>query len=435
MAKIFISYRRDDAKYPADRLHSALKKYVRNPKSNIFIDIDGIPAGVNFAQYLDEKVSQCEVLLALIGPDWIHAVNPNTGKRRLDDPTDFVRIEIASALKRNILVAPILLDGASMPSKDELPDDLKALVLQNGVEVRRDTFNYDVERLMRKLDLRRLKAARGITWVASRSGPANQASTTGRHSAAVLAGAVFLIAALGAGWGYTQGWFGTQAANPADTAAATPAESKLLPAAASNDEGEATAWRAAERAQTAEAYSSYLDAYETGAHAAEAKAALERIFDDADWATVSVGDRAALRAYLSAHPSGAYVDEAKSALAQLDEKERQAALAKTEDDRKELARKATERRDDELKEAERQADERAWSIAKSADTVSAFSAYIEQYPNGINAHIARAGIDRLSAQIGVSSSASQSEGASESSAKTCRTVQKVLPRRSIEPRR
>lgn len=120
-----------------------------NPKRDIFIDIDNIPVGVNFVEHLDSQVRQCDILLALIGPDWLDARNPKNGQRRLDDPKDFVRIEIASALKRGIPVAPVLLDGAAFPNEEELPDDLKALVLRNGVEVRRTSFDDDVDRMIR----------------------------------------------------------------------------------------------------------------------------------------------------------------------------------------------------------------------------------------------------------------------------------------------
>ena len=91
MARLFISYRRDDTQYQADRLHAAIAPHVDDPARDIFIDIDNIPLGVNFAAYLDDKVSQCEVLLALIGPNWL-AARDGEGRRRLDDPGDFVRI-------------------------------------------------------------------------------------------------------------------------------------------------------------------------------------------------------------------------------------------------------------------------------------------------------------------------------------------------------
>ena len=152
MAKIFISYRRDDSQYPADLLHKALAPHVDNPKEDIFIDVDNIPLGVNFVEYLDEKVSQCEVLLALIGPRWASATDER-GNRRLDNPEDFVRIEIASALKRGIPVVPVLLDGAPVPRAEDLPDDLKELAVRNGEEIRRASFDGDAERLIRKLGL------------------------------------------------------------------------------------------------------------------------------------------------------------------------------------------------------------------------------------------------------------------------------------------
>ena len=122
MAKIFISYRREDAQHQADRLHAVIAPHVEDAARDIFIDIDNIPLGVNFAAHLDEKVSQCEVLLALIGPGWLEA-RDNAGNRRLDDPEDFVRIEIASALKRGIPVVPVLLDGAPVPRAQDLPEE------------------------------------------------------------------------------------------------------------------------------------------------------------------------------------------------------------------------------------------------------------------------------------------------------------------------
>ncbi|MCI4644402.1 MAG: OmpA family protein [Hyphomonadaceae bacterium] len=147
MAKLFISYRRSDTQYQADRLHTAIRPHVEDPARNIFIDIDNVPLGVNFATYVDEKVSQCEVLLALIGPDWLEA-RAEDGKRRLDDPEDFVRIEIASALKRGIPVVPVLFDDAPVPRPEQLPEDLKELSLRNGVQIRRATFEEDVVRLV-----------------------------------------------------------------------------------------------------------------------------------------------------------------------------------------------------------------------------------------------------------------------------------------------
>lgn len=154
MPKIFISYRRGDTQYQADRLHGLLKDVVDAPE-DIFIDVDSIPIGVDFVQYLDEQVARCDVLLALIGANWLEPVDRATGERRIDDPRDFVRVEIASALKRGIPVAPVLFDNATFPSEHQLPDDLKQLARRNGAQVRRLSFDADVERLIRGLNLSR----------------------------------------------------------------------------------------------------------------------------------------------------------------------------------------------------------------------------------------------------------------------------------------
>jgi outer membrane protein OmpA-like peptidoglycan-associated protein len=160
MSKVFISYRREDSQHQADRLHAALKSYVPDPEQDIFIDVDNIPLGVDFSAHLESKVAQCDVLLALIGSDWLSICDAKTGARRLDDPQDFVRVEIASALKRGVAVVPVLLDGAAFPVVQDLPDDLKPLARRNGVELRRLTFDADVERLTRGLGMERRHVSR-----------------------------------------------------------------------------------------------------------------------------------------------------------------------------------------------------------------------------------------------------------------------------------
>jgi hypothetical protein len=151
MTKFFISYRRDDARYPASRLHAALKAHVENPQSDIFIDVDSIPAGVDFIAHLEARVAECDVLLAVIGAEWMELRNPQTGTRRLDDPGDLVRIEIATALRRGIPVVPVLLDGVSIPPVEQLPEDLRDLSRRNGVPVRHESFESDVARLVERL--------------------------------------------------------------------------------------------------------------------------------------------------------------------------------------------------------------------------------------------------------------------------------------------
>ncbi len=199
MPKIFISYRREDSQYQADRLHAALKRHVDDPRRDIFIDIDNIPIGVDFADHLDAQVAQCDVLLAVIGPSWLTVRNPKTGQRRLDDPKDFVRVEIASALKRGIPVAPVLLDGTPFPSEGDLPDDLKPLARRNGAEVRRTNFDADTERMIQGLSLgdqrarertaRQSKPAQGIS--------TDKASDASRFVLFVIAGILLLVAGMG----------------------------------------------------------------------------------------------------------------------------------------------------------------------------------------------------------------------------------------------
>jgi hypothetical protein len=151
MPKIFISYRREDSRHAVGRLHGALKQHVKDPKRDIFIDIDNIPRGVDFVDHLDQQVAQCDVMLAVIGPHWLSVTDPNTGARRLDDPTDFVRIEVASALKRGIPVVPVVLDDTKIPSAEFLPDDLRALSRRNGERLEHESFDADVTRLIRNL--------------------------------------------------------------------------------------------------------------------------------------------------------------------------------------------------------------------------------------------------------------------------------------------
>ena len=150
-AKVFISYRREDSRYQADRIHKALSQAI--PPDDVFMDVDSIPPGANFRKTLKDWVDQCEVVLALIGSGWIKAKDPKTRRRRLNDPSDFVRIEIGEALARGIPVVPVLIDGAPLPDSRLLPDDLKELADRQAEFVEFRTFDADVERLITRLKL------------------------------------------------------------------------------------------------------------------------------------------------------------------------------------------------------------------------------------------------------------------------------------------
>ena len=150
MPKIFISYRREDSQGSADFLYSLLQEHFG--AENIFYDIDSIPYGCDFVEYIDEQVSQCDVLLALIGQRWI-AAKSQEGTSRLHDECDFVRIEIASALARNIIVIPVLVEGAEMPSREKLPPALEELARRQAAHVRPGSdFRRHVERLIQHLE-------------------------------------------------------------------------------------------------------------------------------------------------------------------------------------------------------------------------------------------------------------------------------------------
>jgi hypothetical protein len=146
---IFISYRREDAAHAAGRLVDRLEKTYQ--RDQIFMDIDNIEPGVDFAKALSEKVQGCDVLLAIIGPNWLD-VTDDDGHRRLDSPRDFVRIEIETALKRDVRVIPVLVDGAPMPREQQLPEPLRELSRRQAVRLVHEQFAADVDRLAMALE-------------------------------------------------------------------------------------------------------------------------------------------------------------------------------------------------------------------------------------------------------------------------------------------
>jgi hypothetical protein len=133
MPQIFLSYRRSESKYIAPMLSEKLEQ--RFGEDSVFLDVDNIPLGVDFREFIGNAVGQCDVLIALIGEEWVRAVDDH-GNRRLDDPSDFVRIEIESALKRSIPVIPVLVDGVKMPSVKDLPPSIEQLAYRNATELR-----------------------------------------------------------------------------------------------------------------------------------------------------------------------------------------------------------------------------------------------------------------------------------------------------------
>lgn len=150
MARIFISYRRDDSGGFAGRLYDHLVRQFGDEK--IFMDVDTIGLGVDYVEEINKSIDGVDVFLAVIGRDWF--ATDKAGRPRLDDPKDPVRLEVGRALQRGIPVIPILVRGAQMPGESELPEELASLARRNALELRQTRFASDVERLAR--DVRRL---------------------------------------------------------------------------------------------------------------------------------------------------------------------------------------------------------------------------------------------------------------------------------------
>jgi len=145
--RIFINYRRENSAAAAGRLADRLARHF---DQQLFMDIDNIEPGVDFIKTLNEQVAQCEAFIAVIGPGWADHKN-SAGTRRLDDPHDYVRVEIEAALQRDIRVIPVLVDGAKMPTAEELPDSLKLLTRRHAIELSHGRFGAEVDDLARAL--------------------------------------------------------------------------------------------------------------------------------------------------------------------------------------------------------------------------------------------------------------------------------------------
>ena len=183
--KVFISYRRSDSAAYAGRIWDRLERELG--RDLLFMDVDAIPLGTNFPKVLHEEVAKCGVLLAMIGPNWLD-VRDEHKKRRLDDPNDPVRIEIAQGLQRGIPVIPILLDNATIPKADQLPKDLKELASRNGMHIHHASFHDDMNRLIRKLKGQLDQAGSSDEQTAADAQQSDPAVTPGAHSLKVLRG-------------------------------------------------------------------------------------------------------------------------------------------------------------------------------------------------------------------------------------------------------
>lgn len=146
---LFISYRRQDSADITGRIYDGLVQHFG--KTAVFKDVDSIPLGIDFREHLREHVGRCNILIAIIGKSWL--VGGEGNKSRLTDVRDHLRIELETALQRNIPVIPVLVQGATIPQEDALPSSLRPLAYRNGISVRPDPdFHTDMDRLIRGVE-------------------------------------------------------------------------------------------------------------------------------------------------------------------------------------------------------------------------------------------------------------------------------------------
>jgi TIR domain len=142
--KIFINYRREGTTETAGRLYDQMAQAFGH--KNLFVDF----VGVDLKARLKNQVPMCRAFVTVIGPSWLDTKD-ETGRRRIDNPDDFVAVEIVVALAHNIPVIPVLVDGAQMPQASELPDALQPLARRHAAEVRQLHFDRDMEALVERL--------------------------------------------------------------------------------------------------------------------------------------------------------------------------------------------------------------------------------------------------------------------------------------------
>jgi hypothetical protein len=185
--KVFISYRRDDAAGFAHAIHDRLVENL--PKEQVFMDVVGIDPGADFVDKLKSTVDQCSVMLALIGKRWLG--DNGGGRPRIHEPDDWIRTEVATAIERGVRIIPVMLDGASMPAAESLPEDLRPLTRMNAVDVRGSRLDADVWDLTGATI-----TALGGKWPPDEPGGKIYSVLTGLY--ALFAGAVVLLVMFGA---------------------------------------------------------------------------------------------------------------------------------------------------------------------------------------------------------------------------------------------
>jgi hypothetical protein len=249
VAAIFISYRREDAEDSARALYESLLREFGQDR--LFMDVEAIALGSDFRQAVESSLDNCGVFLTVIGPTWLDAKTPNdpSGPRRLDNPGDYVRLEVATALKRGagLPVIPVLVRGACMPNSAQLPDDLKDLAYRNALTLSHLDWNGNVQQLVSAIRPKigcedggqKIAAAASRTTAAAPVASAPAASGTTRK--AVLIGASALVIAAAIGYFVLHSKQPEPTPSPANPTAASITQPSTNPASAPNSAATAAA--------------------------------------------------------------------------------------------------------------------------------------------------------------------------------------------------
>jgi hypothetical protein len=355
--KIFINYRRGDDPAAAGRLFDRLQEAFE--PDQLFLDVDNIAPGLDFVRELDARVAECDIVLAVIGKHWIDAHDP-TGVRRLEDPDDFVRIEIEAALNQGKRVIPVLVGDTLMPRPDQLPEVLRPLARRNAVRLTHERFRADTQGLVKALQqaLTEIDARRRLEAKSDAGQPAEDGRRLREAEAARRAEEDEL----------------RKRAEAEALERAAEERRRQEAAARQRAEQEERRLREAEAARRAEEEElknrAEAEALERAAEerrrqeAAVRQRAEQQAFDAAGRA----GTVVALDAFLAAHPASAFAAEIPQLKAEL--------VARAEAQR----RAAEERRQEEATAKLRAEQERAFKAAKRGGTVAALDAFLAAHP-------------------------------------------------------
>ena len=335
--KIFLSYRREDAAGFALALFGRLEQSFSSER--LFMDVEGgIGAGQDFVRVIEDEVSLCDVMLVLIGPDWM-TVTDEAGRRRLENPEDFVRVEVESALKFGKRVIPVLVHKTEMPRADALPEPLKALARRNAVGLTQERFKADAQGLIKALEdaLAEVEDAR-------RQAESKAAAAEKQRAA-------------------------EQAANAEEAARAEKERARLDAIAGLSPEQIAKAeelanWDFIKASEGSQEFRDHLARFPQGVTERMARKRLEALV----WAGLSQPVGAdALKGFLAEFPNGTHASEATTSLAELES----------------LAAEAREAAEGENREMD------AWASASAAGTVAALESFRRDWPQGKYADAAR----------------------------------------------